>query len=150
MLPLPDTFTAISWNGEIAGSVDFTALPTKSVDRTADVKLCLTLRLWPEYSGLFVNRKSAGQMPSSQNYGSMPKTIPVEINSMETSENQRETQLNRRSTLDVETFSTPVVHGDALASIRSSLWFSYAMVVATIAPAKSEMSLLIAPRVNRS
>jgi hypothetical protein len=82
MLRLPDTFTAISWNGKIAGSVDFTALPTKSVDRTAYVKLCLALWLWPEYSGLFVNRKSAGQMPSSQNCGRMPKKIPVEINSM--------------------------------------------------------------------
>ena len=95
MLRLPDTFTAISWNGKIAGSVDFTALPTKSVDHREHMKLYLALRLWPEYSGLFVNMKYAGQMPSSQNCGRMPKKIPVEINSMETSENQRETQLNR-------------------------------------------------------
>jgi hypothetical protein len=104
MLRLPDTFTAISWNGKIAGSVDFTALPTKSVDRREHMKLYLALRLWPEYSGLFVNMKYAGQMPSSQNCGRMPKKIPVEINSMETSENQRETQLNCLSTLDVESF----------------------------------------------
>ena len=75
MLPLPDIFSAISWNGEIAGAVEYMAPPTKSVDRTADVKLCLALWLWPEYSGLFVNRKSVGQMPSSQNYGRMPKKI---------------------------------------------------------------------------
>ena len=145
MLSLPDIFS---------GSVDFTALPTKSVDRTADVKLCLALRLWPEYSVLFVNRKSAGQMPSSQNCGRMPKKIPVEINSMETSENQRETQLNRRSTLDVETFSTPAVHGDAPASIRLASRFSMVQLRDggrdDCAPARSETSLLIVPRVNQS
>src|SRR5215471_5564015 len=37
-----------------AGSMDFTTLQPKSVKRTADVKLCLGLGLWTQYSGLFV------------------------------------------------------------------------------------------------
>ena len=77
MLPLPDIFSAISWNGEIAGPVDFTTLPTKSVNYTADVKLCLGLRLWAEYSGLFVNRKAAGHFSgNTQHCGRMTQKIP--------------------------------------------------------------------------
>src|SRR5215472_730020 len=44
----------------VAGPMDFTTLQPKSVKRTADVKLCLGLGLWVQYSGLFVNRKAAG------------------------------------------------------------------------------------------
>src|SRR5215469_5547472 len=38
----------------VAGSMDFTTFPPKSVKRTADVKLCLQLGFWTQYSGLVV------------------------------------------------------------------------------------------------
>jgi hypothetical protein len=95
MLPLPDIFSAISWNGEIAGSVDFTALPNQIsrpyggcevVSRTVALArilwtICKQEICWTDAA--FAELLENAQKDSGRNQFD------------ETSENQRETQLNR-------------------------------------------------------